>query len=317
MSEGQGTIGAVGLRLALRCYPRRYRVERGAEIAEVFADTTEAAGRFARARELYGVAAYGIRLRLGLTSSRPAGRLFGTAAPLVVGTWAGVTLLWLLIVDESSPGAPLGLFSVLWYAQSALSLPVLVAALLDRWTVVRFGALLAVAAAVLVDVRWLHYTLPSDGELSSYVQWALERLAPLVWPLLLLAAPRDRLDLGLHAGRVGRASRRWAVLALTLGVGIVAIGGSLAPLIRNPLTSWAELGGALALVLVTVAVLRRGALSLAVLVPAGLSLLAPINGALLGGRTPNGELTMLPLALAALVELRRRSARAGAGVPLG
>ncbi|WP_329566585.1 hypothetical protein [Kitasatospora sp. NBC_01266] len=302
------------LRLALHCYPRRYRIERGAEIADVFAETTEAAGRLARARELYGVAAYGSRLRLGLTSSQPAGRLFGTAAPLVAGAWAGISLLGLYIVlTDGLPIDHLSVHAVLWYAQYVLAGPALLAALFDRWTLVRGIALLAAGATVLLNVGWAAVLMP-DG-VAYLPGWVLRQAAPLVWPLLLLAAPRDLLDLDLRrAGRRGR----WPALALAPGAGIVSVVGQTARVASGPLTPWAELGATLALILVTVAVLRRGALTLPVLALSVFSLLGPLDDLRYRADASNGELLVLPLALAALVELRRRRQdRVGTGAPLG
>ncbi|MDH6118193.1 hypothetical protein [Kitasatospora sp. GAS204B] len=303
------------LRLALRCYPKRYRVERGAEIAEVYAETTEEAGRFGRARELYGVAAYGVRLRLGLASSQPAGRLLGTAAPLVAGVWAGVSLLWLLELLGGSILRHFGLFTVLWFAQFVFAGPALIAVLLDRWTLVRCVALLAVGVTVLVEARQMYAFMPGATHWPFYLGWVLEQLAPLVWPLLLLAVPRDLLDLDL--GRVGR-HRPWSALAMVLGSGFVSITGAAVRVLREPLAPWAELGTALALILVTAAVVRRGALTLPLLAVALFSLLEPLDDLLFNGATPGGELIVLPLGIAALAQLRReRSRRAGTGVPLG
>ncbi|WP_354637708.1 hypothetical protein [Kitasatospora camelliae] len=84
------TARTVALRTAIALYPARYRRDRGAELAEVFADTTAGAGRLATAREALDLAAYGLRLRTGLTATALGGRLLAAAAPLLAGALLGL-----------------------------------------------------------------------------------------------------------------------------------------------------------------------------------------------------------------------------------
>jgi hypothetical protein len=84
------TARAVALRTVMALYPARYRRDRGAELAEVFADTTAGAGRLATAREALDLAAYGLRLRTGLTATTLGGQVLAAAAPLLAGALLGL-----------------------------------------------------------------------------------------------------------------------------------------------------------------------------------------------------------------------------------
>ncbi|MCG6495055.1 hypothetical protein [Kitasatospora sp. A2-31] len=187
----------VTLRAALRLYPARYRRERADEIAAVFADTTAGAGRLATAREAFDLAAYGLRVRTGLTSTSPGGRLAALTAPLAAGASAGMAAAyhlvghsWLQIELPGSAGdVP---FFLAVAAMTALPLLGAVAALFGRWSAARIlagGTALAVLAHLLLLAV---VTEPWGGVWVTMYAFQFEG-AFLLWSLVQLAAPRDVL----------------------------------------------------------------------------------------------------------------------------
>ncbi|MGW2253816.1 hypothetical protein ACWCXH_27030 [Kitasatospora sp. NPDC001660] len=190
-------IGApsTALRAALRLYPARYRRERGDELSAVFADATAEAGRSAVAREVFDLAAYGLRVRLGLTGSGMLGRVLALAAPMVAGALAGSGLVpWITDPDGAS-------FRLTWdhsyttyattIAPPATALLLAVAALLGRWTAVRVIAL--VQAVLGLAVLAQAFTGPTFFDLwwAGYVGMAT--LPAAAAAALLLAAPTELL----------------------------------------------------------------------------------------------------------------------------
>lgn len=191
------TIGAPSgaLRAALRLYPSRYRRERGEEMAAVFADATAEADRASVAREVFDLAAYGLRVRLGLTGSGMLGRVLALAAPMVAGALAGSGLVsWVTDPDAAS-------FRLTWdhsYASWATTLapPVTalllaVASVLGRWTAVRIIA--SVQAVLGLGVLAQAFTGPAFLDLwwAGYVGMATMPAA--LAAALLLAAPTELL----------------------------------------------------------------------------------------------------------------------------
>ncbi|MFD9128608.1 hypothetical protein [Kitasatospora sp. NPDC059571] len=195
------TTRTVALRTALAAYPAHYRRDRGAELAEVFADTTADAGRLATAREALDLAAYGLRLRTRLTATTLGGRLLATAAPLLAGALlgagpvpgladprtheirvaarSGLTPPWADLPDHL---AVLGLTVV----------PALLAAAaaLGAW---RAARVLAVAVALLGALRIA--LAAQDAPTGWWVLYTATALMPyLAGGGLLLAAPPDLLD---------------------------------------------------------------------------------------------------------------------------
>ncbi|MFD7450099.1 hypothetical protein [Kitasatospora sp. NPDC059827] len=190
-----GPAPSAVLRAALRLYPARYRHERGEELVEVFADTTAAGGRVALAREVLGLAVYGLRVRLGLTGGSAAGRLLALVAPMIAGAAVGATMVpwaahlerttrWLAWDDSFGN-------HVRAFAPPAAALLLGVAALLGRWTAVRVTALLLGAIGLYdlgraawepggFDVWWLGYI-------------GMATLPFVVAALLLAVAPTDLL----------------------------------------------------------------------------------------------------------------------------
>ncbi|MFJ9444865.1 hypothetical protein ACIRRH_23745 [Kitasatospora sp. NPDC101235] len=189
-----GTAPSVALRAALQLYPARYRCERGEELAEVFADTTAAGGRLAVAREVLGLAAYGLRVRLGLTGASAAGRLLAVLAPMLAGAAAGATLVaWVTTAYriatwlswDDSYGACFSAF-----CQPVAAALLAVAALLGRWTAVR-GSALILGAVGLYDLAEALWHSSFDAWWSGYIGMA--SLPFVAAALLLVAAPTDLL----------------------------------------------------------------------------------------------------------------------------
>ncbi|WP_035846439.1 hypothetical protein [Kitasatospora azatica] len=284
------------LRLVLRLFSKRYRAERGPEIAAVYADATAGAGRFVRLRELYGVAAHGARQRLRLTASQPLGQLLGAAAPLVAGMGAGVALVWgLLFLDLGR----VGLSGLLWLAPYGLALPALPAVLLGRATVARLCAVLA-GIGTLASIGALVAQGPGVivvRDAASLLQAVAEYGAPLVWAVLLLAAPREL---------VRRPERYWPIL-LAVGAGPLVIAGLVAVLFGHQVPF--HLLGLLvvlfanALLVLTV---RLGGLSPAALAVGWLPLLLPFTELTLSARAGAARVVGPVLLLALLVGIAGR-----------
>ncbi|KQV24164.1 hypothetical protein ASE03_01795 [Kitasatospora sp. Root187] len=225
-------------RFALALYPAAYRRERGAEMTAVFEQTTAGAGRPAAAREVLDLAAYGLRLRTGLTFGGLPGRVLGAAAPLVLGLLAGVTLLNLLVdVDYSVLSRPLG------YAVTGCSVLLLVAGLAGRWTVTRLAAGLTAAGVVLLF--GLHASALMLGLRWALVSLVWLTLAPVLSAMLLWLVPADlrpraswrqaglvaaglALSVALHLSRYlysfGHTGRGTLLVLLLLSVLLVAAG---------------------------------------------------------------------------------------------
>nr|BFD92741.1 hypothetical protein KitaXyl93_41010 [Kitasatospora sp. Xyl93] len=211
-----GAAPSAVLRAALQLYPARYRRERGEELAEVFADTTAAGGRLAVAREVLGLAVYGLRVRLGLTGASAAGRLLALVAPMLAGAVAGAMLLaWLTtsyrVANRLSWDDSYGAYAELFSRPVAAAL-LLVAVLLGRWAAVR-GSALILGAVGLYDLVAAAWDSSFDLWWSGYIGMA--SLPLVVAALLLVAAPTDLLP---------RPTWRTGALALASA----AVGGLLA-----------------------------------------------------------------------------------------
>ncbi|GAA1245454.1 hypothetical protein GCM10009665_40390 [Kitasatospora nipponensis] len=208
------------LRLALRLYPAGYRAERAEEMAAVYADSTAHGGRLVAARELVGIAGYGLRVRGGLTAAGVGGRLMAVAAPLALAAGVGRVVrmpfqlgnTWASMTQASADNPAAGhWFVILWAATGILWLLAAVAAVLGRWGLVRplvgLSVLAAVAQAVAFD--WLLYPAFLAFRLDLFLQlsdadYFVETVGPaLIWALMVFAAPRDLL--GTPATRRPRA----------------------------------------------------------------------------------------------------------------
>ncbi|MFJ9692690.1 hypothetical protein [Kitasatospora sp. NPDC101183] len=190
-------VGApsAALRAVLQLYPAGYRRERGAELAAVFADTTARAGRTAVAREVFDLALYGLRVRVGLTGSSQTGRLLALVAPMIAGAVAGAALVpWLADPDGTthllSWNHSLGAYAEVFF-QPVGAMLLIVAAALGRWTAARGLALflgvmaLGELGGAFVDSHFEDLWWP------GYIGMAT---LPFVFAaLLLVAAPKDLL----------------------------------------------------------------------------------------------------------------------------
>ncbi|MCU7823343.1 hypothetical protein [Kitasatospora sp. DSM 101779] len=183
---------------AMRLYPAAYRAERGPELSTVYADTTAGAGRLAAARELAGIAGYGLRLRTGLTSAAPGGRLLAAAAPLVLAAGAGTVLPDLLMLALENrwgapvPGADRWLFLLVAVGQLAAA----AAGLAGRWAAARLLVLpVVLGVAGLACLRIGHVMSPASPRfgVATVVWLGSALLPPLIWSALVLAAPPDLL----------------------------------------------------------------------------------------------------------------------------
>ncbi|GAB7181553.1 hypothetical protein ATKI12_1384 [Kitasatospora sp. Ki12] len=244
-----GAAPSVALRAALQLYPERYRRERGEELAEVFADTTAAGGRAAVAREVLGLAVYGLRVRLGLTGASAAGRLLALAAPMIAGAVVGATMVpWLATVDRTTRWLAwddsLG-NHVRAFAPPVAALLLAVAALLGRWTAVRATALV-LGVIGLSQLGEAVFTSHFDLWWSGYIGMA--SLPFVAAALLLVAAPTDLLP---------RPTLRTAGLVLA-----AAVAGGLLEAAQNwddttfPLDRWWVVAMLVAPLLLTFAALR-------------------------------------------------------------
>ncbi|MFI9781962.1 hypothetical protein ACIHEI_00425 [Kitasatospora sp. NPDC051984] len=221
----------MALRTALALYPARYRRDRGAELAEVFADTTAGSGRLATAREALDLATYGLRLRTGLTETALPGRLLVAAVPLLAGTvlglgtlpgtgdWreygitgaahAGTDLPWAQLVENL---AVLGLVVV----------PVLLAAaaVFGAWRAVRLlGAVVALLGTVRIGYAALDLFGPQPGIGWFFLYSATVLLPYLLGGLLLAVAPTGPGDSRGRADRLLVLAGAAAGFALTRAQG--------------------------------------------------------------------------------------------------
>ncbi|MEU5162700.1 hypothetical protein AB0G74_24250 [Streptomyces sp. NPDC020875] len=140
----------------IRLYPSGFRDAYGDEVAAVYHEMTAGAGRVERGREAFGLVVHALRLRAGLGSGRPAGRLCGAAAPLVLAAsaaYAGLELADLAAYATAvrAEGRPPAFFAGdMARAAAAAALVVsAVLALAGRWAA---GRLWAAAAQALCGV---------------------------------------------------------------------------------------------------------------------------------------------------------------------
>ncbi|GAA4879502.1 hypothetical protein [Kitasatospora terrestris] len=220
------TARTAALRTALALYPAGYRRERGAELAEVFTDTTAGAGALACAREAFDLAAYGLRLRTGVAATAVGGRLLAAAAPLLAGALAGLVALPGLAdprTREVRVAARAGLAAPWTELPGHLAVlgltvvPVLLAAAaaLGAWRAVRT---LALGTALLGTVRiGLLAAGAPDGWQLMYGATAL--LPYLLGGVLLTAAPPDLLE------RPDRRSRLLVLAGLAAGFALTRAQG--------------------------------------------------------------------------------------------
>ncbi|MFF3497060.1 hypothetical protein ACFYWS_37675 [Streptomyces sp. NPDC002795] len=210
----------------LRLYPVSFRRDFGDEIAESYGEATEGAGRRARLREAADIAAHALRLRLGIGSSRPAGRFFAAVAPFglaATGAYAAFNLVesaadWYVIGAEG-----VGALATVMNGCYLLTLIGAVVALAGWY---RFGLLCSIVGAVGSSGAFLHMTgMPAHARwdlVGFLVVPVLVAALPLLCPPDLRPAPRVRRTAGVLALVV------WAVLLVAavtvidpLGIGLL------------------------------------------------------------------------------------------------
>lgn len=212
----------------LRLYPVGFRRAFGDEIAESYREATDGAGRRARLREAADIAAHALRLRLGVGSARPGGRLLAAVAPFglaATGAYAAFNL-----VDSVAD----------WYVMGAAG---------HGWPLVdlmNVGCLLALVGAVVALAGWfLPGTLCSvagtigssaaflapDWRLPDDLRWQFAGLlvAPVLAAALPLLCPPDLRPVRRVRGTAGvLALLSWALLLVAavsvidpLGIGLL------------------------------------------------------------------------------------------------
>ncbi|MET9643503.1 hypothetical protein [Streptomyces syringium] len=196
----------------MRLYPAEYRTRHGHEIAEVYRQAVDGAGRLARSREAADLAAHALRIRLRLSSDRRAGRLFAAAAPFVVAALAahaGLELFKLaaFLLDTRGDGLYLGaadaVFAGLWVALLAAA----GGALGGRWPVGRWCL-----AALLTVGALLAATVGRGGVLGA--PDALVVFAVLSAAILVGCPPDMAPDWRVRRMASGAAVAIWAPLAV-------------------------------------------------------------------------------------------------------
>ncbi|MFD8596362.1 hypothetical protein ACFV1L_15330 [Kitasatospora sp. NPDC059646] len=311
---------SVALRTALALYPARYRRDRGAELAEVFADSTAGSGPLATAREALDLAAYGLRLRTGLTDTAIGGRLLAAAAPLLAGALLGLGALpgtgdWrtFLVADAARAGTDLPparlAENIAVLGLAVVPLLLAVAAALGAWRAARsLGAVVALLGAVRIGFAAVDLLGP-QGSGWFFLYSAVVLTPHLLGGLLLAVAPTGPVD------SRGRADRLLIVAGAAAGFAVTRAQGGYST--RNLMDGWWP-AALLLLPLLLVLFAARGrllpaALGLAVLpLTAGFSLLSLWGQ--VGGLWPAAPLalgTALALVLAARLlgrPARRRSA---------
>lgn len=189
------TISDTALRAALRLYPTAYRRERGGELGAVFAETTAGAGSAAILREALDLGAYGVRLRLGLTSAGLPGRALAGVAPFAVGAAAGHAGLVLLVaafagLPDPRTGGDTGLLLVLL---SVLPVLALLGALAGSWRPARVLALPAVTVLPVAVVFGAWAVTGDLPELSLLARLSVFSVPAGLWALYVPAAPAELL----------------------------------------------------------------------------------------------------------------------------
>ncbi|KOV60509.1 hypothetical protein [Streptomyces sp. MMG1121] len=175
----------------LRLYPADFRRVFGDEIAESYREATEGAGRTARLREASDVVAHALRLRLGVGSAYPGGRLFAAVAPFALAATAAYAAFNLIstLGDMYAIGDPAFLAPLVYTMNGCYLLALLgaVVALGGRFVP---GALCALAGMVGASVCFvaplgLWSDLPQPFAFASFL------LAPVLVAALPLACPPD------------------------------------------------------------------------------------------------------------------------------
>ncbi|RDG35944.1 hypothetical protein [Streptomyces corynorhini] len=205
-----------------RLYPAAYRAAHGREIIDVHRELTADLPRAARLRADADLAAHALRVRLGLDSASPAGRLLALAAPFALAAGA---------VDS-------GLRLTSWYAslvRSPAPAWVQLSTMDGAWGLyLLFSALVCVGAVVALTGRWtLGAGTAVGGLLGTAAQWPLAppthgdgAVAPvmaLLTAAVVLGCPQDlRADRRLSVAAGAAAAVAWfpVVVARTGAFGV-------------------------------------------------------------------------------------------------
>ncbi|MFJ6656753.1 hypothetical protein ACIQNG_10365 [Streptomyces sp. NPDC091377] len=195
----------------LRLYPREYRTAYGPEIAGTYREMTAGMARWGRLREGSDLAAHALRVRFGLRSADPLGRLAASAAPFAVaaagvsggirvtGWYAGVTLSptpWRLEFQILHTAEILGLLSLLLTCLGAI------VALTGRWAA---GVSATVCGLAGTAVLALSETHPNEYQYRIIVP-----VAAVLTIAVLLACPPDlRPGPGMSAVAGAMAGAAW------------------------------------------------------------------------------------------------------------
>ncbi|MFG2621320.1 hypothetical protein ACGFXC_27265 [Streptomyces sp. NPDC048507] len=215
----------------LRLYPAGFRRAFGGEIAESYREATEGAGPRARMREAADIVAHALRLRLGIGSAQPGGRLSACAAPFALAAtaaYAAFNLIgtvgdWYVMRTAGADGAA-GPLMTLTNGCYLLTLIGAVIALAGRHVP---GVLCAVAGTVGGAAEFLYPIRHEPLELPWGAVGFL--LAPVLMAALPLACPPDLRPERRVRGTAGLlALVAWAVLLVgvmvvtdPLGIGLV------------------------------------------------------------------------------------------------
>ncbi|MEV0262893.1 hypothetical protein AB0I49_16355 [Streptomyces sp. NPDC050617] len=217
----------------LRLYPAGFRRAFGDEIAESYREATEGAGRGTRLREGAGIATHAARLRLGLGSAHPGGRLFAAVAPFALAATAAYAAFNLIesagnwyVMRSAGTGGAIDALATPTNGSYLLTLFGAVVALAGFYLP---GVLCAIAGAVASSVIFLAPIWHAPpGPWSGLVGLLL---APILVAALPLACPPDLRPARRVRGAAGvLALLAWAVLLIAAVVVIDPLGiGMLIP----------------------------------------------------------------------------------------
>ncbi|WUD70812.1 hypothetical protein OG937_03525 [Streptomyces sp. NBC_00510] len=189
-------------------YPAAYRGQHGAEIAATLEDVTSGVGRLEALRETAAVAGHALRMRTGLDSARPAGRVLAALIPCIVAVAASLSAALLAVWPlDPLPWDGERTYTPLAYAPWPVVLGCLLA---GRWAWARIavGAALAGAGLSVPVAYWSGGPAGLAQNLPTVIGLALASAA-------VLAAPPDLPPADARARRAG------ALIALALGVPMV------------------------------------------------------------------------------------------------
>ncbi|WP_329447791.1 hypothetical protein OG906_33580 [Streptomyces sp. NBC_01426] len=212
----------------LRLYPAGFRRAFGTEMAEAYREAVEGAGPRARLREAADVVAHALRLRLGLGSAYPGGRLFAAAAPFALAataSYAAFNLIgnaadWYVMRTAANVVGDPAALTTLMNGSYLLTLIGAVLALAGRYVP---GVLAAIAGTALTAVTFLFPVWRMAPELYFAVYGFL--FAPVLVAALPLACPPDLRPARRLRSTVGVVALvGWAVLLVAVMVVVDPLG---------------------------------------------------------------------------------------------